>query len=98
MEIFKSLQKDEKVTDEQYAKWGKALIKDNRKFFKQENKEGKNVIFRVSVTRKALDNLSEAPIEEILKKFKESGAMDKVGFFKEKRSINFEADQSDVAC
>ena len=44
-------------------------------------KEGKNVIFRVSVTRKALDNLSEAPIEEILKKFKESGAMDKVGFF-----------------
>ena len=34
MEIFKSLQKDEKVTDEQYAKWGKALIKDNRKFFK----------------------------------------------------------------
>ena len=34
MEIFKSLQKDEKVTDEQYAKWGKALIKDNRQFFK----------------------------------------------------------------
>ena len=55
------------------------------------------MIFRVSVSRKALDNLSEAPIEEILKKFKESGAMDKVGFFKEKRSINFEADQSDVA-
>lgn len=43
-------------------------------------KKGKHVIFRISVTRKALDNLSEAPIEEILKKFKESGAMDKVGF------------------
>ena len=56
------------------------------------------MIFRVSVSRKALDNLSEAPIEEILKKFKDSGAMDKVDFFQRKRTINFDSDQSDVAC
>ena len=77
---------------------GQSSYQGQQEILQVGKKEGKNVIFRVLVNRKALDNLSEAPIEEILKKFKESGAMDKVGFFKEKRSINFNSDQSDVAC
>ena len=63
---------------------GQSSYQGQQEILQVGKKEGKNVIFRVSVTRKALDNLSEAPIEEILKKFKESGALDKVGFFIEK--------------
>ena len=66
---------------------GQSSYQGQQEILQVGKKEGKNVIFLVSVTRKALDNLSEAPIEEILKKFKESGAMNKVGFFL-KKNIN----------
>merc|ERR1719341_1444698 len=64
IEIRKALQADEDISDEQFAKWGTALVKDGRPFAK-----------------KAIDNFIEAPIEDIIKGFEDSGVVDKIKEF-----------------
>ena len=77
IEIRKALQGDGDISDEQFAKWGKALVKDGRSFAKWVAflQTLENLVFR-----KAIDNFIEAPIEEIIKKLEKSGVVDKVGY------------------